>query len=239
MADKYFGKYTGIVKDNRDAQQLGQLQLTVPAIFPPDEVVIARAALPYGYFFVPEVGAKVWAEFEGGDSGLPLWTGVQYVAGEWPPEAQVDPPDKRVIKSAKGHVVTLDDTPGDEKIEIKTSSASGHTITLDTQGIKVHDGVGQNDIVLGGSGVAVQTTAGQKVELTSSGITIQTAAGQKVELTPAGVTVDAGVGIVTVTGTLVKLGAGALPVIRIGDMGVGNLGAPVAMTISTNTQVLA
>ncbi len=239
MPDKYFGKYTGIVKDNRDAQQLGQLQLSVPAIFPPDEVVIARAALPYGYFFVPEVGAKVWAEFEGGDSGLPLWTGVQYVAGEWPPEAQVDPPDKRVIKSAKGHVVTFDDTPGDEKIEIKTSSASGHTVTLDTQGIKVHDGVGQNDIVLGGSGVAVQTTAGQKVELTSSGIIIQTAIGQKIELTSTGVTIDAAVGIVTVTGALVKLGAGTLPVIRIGDMGVGNLGAPVVMTVSTNAQVLA
>jgi hypothetical protein len=239
MPNRYYGKYSGIVKDNRDSQELGQLQVAVPAIFDPNEVVLARPALPYGYFFVPEVGTKVWVEFEGGDVGMPLWTGVQYLAGEWAPEAQANPPDKRVIKSAKGHVVTFDDTPGDEKIEVKTSSASGHTITLDTQGIKVHDGVGQNDIVLGGSGVAVQTTAGQKVELTSSGITIQTAAGQKVELTPAGVTIDAGPGLVTVTGTLVKLGPGVLPVARFGDSGIGNLGAPVVMTVVTGTQVLA
>ena len=239
MPGGYFGKYSGIVKDNRDAQILGQLQVVVPAIFDPDDVVTARAALPYGYFFVPEIDVKVWVEFEGGDTGLPLWTGVQYVAGEWPAEAQADPPQKRVIKSAAGHVLTFDDTGGSEKIEIKTSSASGHTITLDTQGIAVHDGVNQNDLTSSGSGITIQTVAGQKIELTSSGVTIQTATGAKVELTVAGVTIDAGPAIVTVTGSLVRLGAGAVPVIRIGDSGIGNLGAPVVMAVSTNTQVLA
>ena len=99
--------------------------------------------------------------------------------------------------------------------------------------------MGLNDVVLGGSGVAVQTNTGQKVELTSSGVTIQTAAGQKIEMTPAGITIDAGPTLVTITGAVVKLGPGAVPVIRIGDMGVGNLGAPVVMTVSTNTMVLA
>lgn len=237
MPSGYFGKYSGIVKDNRDPQTLGRLQVVVPAIFNPDDVVLARPALPYGFFFLPEVGAKVWVEFEGGDTGLPLWTGVQYVAGEWAAEA--DPPEKRVIKTAAGHLLIFDDTAGGEKIEIKTSSASGHTITLDTQGIAVHDGVSQNDIALSGSGIAVQTATGQKVELTSSGVTIQTASGQKIELTPAGVTIDAGPGLVTVTGSLVRLGPGSVPVIRIGDSGIGNLGAPVVMAVTTNTQVLA
>src|SRR5262245_34670050 len=98
MAEQYFAKYTGIVRENRDAENLGQLGVVVPTIFPPEEVVRARAALPYGVFFVPEVGAKVWVEFEGGDPGLPLWTGLQYVPGEWPAEARADPPTKRVIK---------------------------------------------------------------------------------------------------------------------------------------------
>src|SRR6516162_8127190 len=95
---QYFGKYTGIVQDNRDDQKLGQLTVTVPSIFDSSETVVARPALPYGFFFVPENQAKVWVEFEGGDTGLPLWTGVQYVAGEWPPEASINPPQKRVIK---------------------------------------------------------------------------------------------------------------------------------------------
>jgi hypothetical protein len=202
MPDRYFGKYTGIVVDNRDTLQLGQLQVAVPAIFAPDERVTARAALPYGFFFVPEVGGKVWVEFEGGDTGLPLWTGVQYVAGEWPAEAQADPPDRRVIKSAAGHLLTLDDTPGGAQLELR--DASGHSVTLKTEGI-----------------------------------TIKTTDGATVELTPAGVKVDAGAAIVHLTGSQVRLGPGALPVIRLGDSGIGNLGAPVVMTVSSNSQVLA
>jgi Type VI secretion system/phage-baseplate injector OB domain len=122
MPDKYFGKYSGIVVDNLDPQNLGQLRVSVPAIFAEDEVVIARPALPYGFFFVPEVGAKLWIEFEGGDPGLPLWTGLQYVPGEWPAEAQASPPKKRVIKTAAGHLVILNDQGGEERIEIKSNT---------------------------------------------------------------------------------------------------------------------
>jgi len=92
MADKCYGKYTGIVEDNRDGDHQGKLQVRVPTIFGEDEVVEARPALPYGFFFVPETGAKVWIEFEGGDTSHPLWTGLKYVPGEWPPEADANPP---------------------------------------------------------------------------------------------------------------------------------------------------
>lgn len=109
MADQYFGKYTGIVKDNRDGETLGQIQVSVPAIFPAEELMSARAALPYGFFFVPEVETKVWIEFEGGDPGLPIWSGVQYVPGEILPEARVNPPQKRVIKTPGGNLIILND----------------------------------------------------------------------------------------------------------------------------------
>src|SRR6185369_16812132 len=90
MAEGYFGKYTGIVKDNGDDEKLGQVMVSVPALFPPAELVVARPALPFGYYFVPEKEAKVWVEFEGGNSDLPLWTGLQYVAGEWPTDGQAN-----------------------------------------------------------------------------------------------------------------------------------------------------
>lgn len=221
MPGKHFGKYTGIVKDNRDDQNLGQLQVSVPAIFPPDELVAARPALPYGFFFVPENGAKVWVEFEGGDLGLPLWTGVQYVPGEWASEAAVNPPQKRVIKTAAGHLIVLNDKSGKEGIEIQ-DGVNGHVITLNQQGIQVQDGVNQHSLTLDASGIAVEAATGAKVQLTA-----------------AGVTVDAGALIVEVKGSLVKLGPGTLPVIRLTDQGIGNLGAPVPITITTNTQVLA
>ncbi|HEY8947050.1 MAG TPA: phage baseplate assembly protein V [Polyangiaceae bacterium] len=122
MAEQYFAKYTGIVRENRDAEGLGQLGVSVPAIFPPQEVVRARAALPYGVFFVPEVGAKVWVEFEGGEPGLPLWTGLHYVPGEWPAEARADPPTRRLIKSATGHFVLFNDRSGEERLEIVSNA---------------------------------------------------------------------------------------------------------------------
>jgi hypothetical protein len=119
---EYFGIYTGIVKDNHDGEKLGQLQVSVPTIFPPEEAVTARAALPYGVFFVPEIGAKVWIAFEGGDSGLPIWMGLQFVAGEWAPEADADPPQKRVIRTPSGHVILLNDRGGEEGIEIRSNA---------------------------------------------------------------------------------------------------------------------
>ena len=63
MASGYFGKYTGIVKDNNDDEKRGHLQISVPALFPPDDLVLARAALPFGYYFVPEnEGRKIEKE---------------------------------------------------------------------------------------------------------------------------------------------------------------------------------
>ncbi|MFN9212902.1 MAG: phage baseplate assembly protein V, partial [Betaproteobacteria bacterium] len=71
----YFGKYRGTVVDNADPEQLGRLRLMVPSLFggsanpqPTDPFVTdwAWPCVPFGgtaeqgFFFVPEVGAKVW-----------------------------------------------------------------------------------------------------------------------------------------------------------------------------------
>ncbi len=215
MPGKYFGKYTGVVKDNGDDQNMGQLQVTVPAIFSPDEVVTARAALPYGVYFVPEIGTKIWVEFEGGDLGLPIWTGVQFAPGEWPEEAKGIPPDKRLIKTKSGHVLLFDDTSGEEGIDIQ-DGVNAHRVTMNKDGIQVQDGVNQH-----------------RLSLDSSGITVEALSGAKIVMAADGITIDAGPG-------LIKLGASAAqPIIRVGDQGIGNLGAPVIMAPPGNPKVLA
>lgn len=225
MPGKYFGKYSGVVKDNRDPEKLGRLQVSVPAIFQHDELVWAVPALPYGFFFVPEVGAKVWVEFEGGDPGLPIWTGVQYVAGEWAKEAEADPPERRVVKSASGHLVVFDDKGGEESIEIKDKN--GHVIRLDKNGIRIKSGAGDHEIVLKSGGVTVSTGDGAKVELAAAGITIDNGKGASLKLN----------GPVVESNSIVKLGSGSLPALRMGDTFIGNMGAPVVV-IPSNTQVL-
>jgi Type VI secretion system/phage-baseplate injector OB domain len=223
MADGYFGKYSGVVKDNRDPDKLGRVQVSVPALFPPDELVQARPALPFGFFFVPENDAKVWVEFEGGDSALPLWTGVQVVSGElWATAADADPPSKRVAQTPAGHAVVFDDTSGAESITL-TDGVNGHVVTLDRNGVKVTDAVNGNELALSSSGVSASTRTGAKVELTASGAAV-----------------DGGPGVVEVKGSLIKLSASAtLPVVRLTDMGIGNLGAPVVITSVGNPTVLA
>ncbi|HEY3000940.1 MAG TPA: phage baseplate assembly protein V [Kribbellaceae bacterium] len=229
MADQYFGKYSGIVKDNRDADKLGVLQVSVPTIFPEGEQVPARAALPYGMYFVPENDTHVWVEFEGGDLASPLWTGVQHVAGTWAPEAAENPPTVRAVKTASGHLLIFDDTSGSESI-VLTDGKNAHKLTFNADGITLTDGKHGHVIELGSSAVSVKHGGGvAKVTLEAQSVKAE-AGPSKVELGPA---------IATVDGLMVKLGAGSLPVLHVGDQGIGNLGAPVPITITTQSKVFA
>jgi Type VI secretion system/phage-baseplate injector OB domain len=245
VSESYTAKYTGIVQDNADDQKLGHLKVSVPAVFPPDEQVVARPALPFGHFFVPETEAKVWIEFEGGDPGLPLWTGVQYVAGEWAQEAEADPPEKRAIKTAAGHLILFNDKGGDEAIEIHEGK-KGHVIKIDKDGIKVTEGAKGHEIAMDSNGVKVsQGGKPHSVTLADSGVTVDAGSdslelkGMSIKLTAnSGVTVAGGGGMVEVTGTLIKLGDGTAPATRSLDTGIGNMGGPVPLLPPGNTKVM-
>jgi uncharacterized protein involved in type VI secretion and phage assembly len=129
------GLYVGEVVKVED---LGRIQVVVPAIFDqttPEAYVRARPCFPYGHFFVPEVGDKVWVAFEHGQPEAPVWLGIWYPDGKVPAEANVSPPVKRVIRSAAGHVVILDDTAGSEKLILKDKS--GNSIELSGSGVLI------------------------------------------------------------------------------------------------------
>ena len=119
---RYYGKYRGKVVDNADDHHQGTLRVTVPGVFGAKVEVLAAPCLPYGHFFVPPIGTDVWVEFEAGDPGSPLWVGVWYPEGTTPAEAEVSPPDHRVIKTKAGHVIEIVDTEGEERILIRHSS---------------------------------------------------------------------------------------------------------------------
>ena len=86
-----------------------------------------------GFAFIPETGAGVWIEFEGGDVSYPIWSGCYWRAGEVPPDAK---PKVKAIVTPEGNKVVLDD---DNK-SIVLTDPNGNTVTLDSNGVTVERG---------------------------------------------------------------------------------------------------
>jgi uncharacterized protein involved in type VI secretion and phage assembly len=150
---RYFGKYRGLVTDNNDPDNLGRLKAKVPRVLGDEESGWALPAFAYGgaaeqgFFAVPDVGAGVWIEFEGGDLSYPVWAGTWYTSGAIPESAK---PGKKVLKTRSGHKLVLDDDGG----TLELTDSNGNSITMDSSGIEISDANG-NSIKLSASGVSV------------------------------------------------------------------------------------
>lgn len=239
MAETYLGIYAGLVTANDDGE--GVLQVRVPSLYPGGESLPARPALPYGVLFLPEVDTKVWIQFEGGDPTLPLWTGVHQVGDAWPSDTQ--PPAARVLRTPGDHRLVLDDTEGSEGVAL-LFGGKAHAVRLTSAEVVVEHDRGHS-VRTGDDGIELTHASGHTIDMQSSRVTVSTG-GSSVTLEASKATVSFGASSVTldasgatIAGPLVKLGPGALPVVRMTDSGVGNLGAPVVMTIVSGTTVLA
>ncbi|MFO0869862.1 MAG: phage baseplate assembly protein V [Pirellulales bacterium] len=135
----FYGKYRGIVVDNRDPEGQGRLRVKVPDLLGDQPTGWALACVPYappgkGLYCLPETGDPVWVEFEGGQPSKPIWTGGFWGQGQGPGAA----PSVKRWETQGGHHITLDDSAGDERVEIV--DAHGGTIRLSAQGIELTKG---------------------------------------------------------------------------------------------------
>ena len=145
---RYFGKYRGLVKDNKDPLKMGRLQVTVPAVFG----MATNWALPcapyagdqVGFYTMPPIGALVWVEFEGGDPSHPIWSGCFWQAPEVPTEIGDNADDPSQVKVFKTRVATLwiNDTDQQGKITLRfqdptVSDGATVTMVIDSTGILV------------------------------------------------------------------------------------------------------
>ncbi|HLH37280.1 MAG TPA: phage baseplate assembly protein V [Alloacidobacterium sp.] len=135
----YYGKYRGQVTDNSDPLNLGRIRATVPRVLGVEQTGWALPAFIYGgaseqgLFAVPDVGAGVWIEFEGGDLSYPIWTGTWFTSGDIPESAQ---PGKKVFKTKAGHKMVLDDDGG----TLEITDSNGNTVSMDSSTVKVAAG---------------------------------------------------------------------------------------------------
>lgn len=112
-----------------------------------------------GFYAVPDPGSAVWIEFEAGDLTRPIWSGGWW--GRPTPGDTQEPdasaphavegsteaphhhpggsaaakpePGVRMIKSATGHQIVLDDRKGHERVEIR--DRRGNRLVLDSEGL--------------------------------------------------------------------------------------------------------
>jgi type VI secretion system (T6SS) baseplate-like injector VgrG len=115
-ADRFYGKYRGLVVDNEDPLKIGRLTALVPEVLGEVTSGWALPCAPYagtgaGLYAIPMVGAGVWIEFEAGDTSRPIWSGAWWSPGEVPMDEQSTPsePTRKVLRSDLGLLVSLDD----------------------------------------------------------------------------------------------------------------------------------
>jgi phage baseplate assembly protein gpV len=136
LRNRFFGKYRGVVTDV-DAATL-RIKASVPAVLADQPTGWCRACVPYagpnmGFAFLPEIGAGVWIEFEGGDVSYPIWTGCFWHDGEQPAQATAS---VRVIITRAGNSIVLDD----DGTTITISDQNNNAVTFGPDGITLQRG---------------------------------------------------------------------------------------------------
>jgi hypothetical protein len=119
---RYYGKYRGTVANNLDPENRGRIQAIVPDVQGLTPMTWAMPCLPVagkgsGAFFVPEIGAGVWIEFEQGDPGFPIWTG-----GFW--GVTLELPELGIASTPPAHNIVLQ-TTGRNSLTLMGTPAGG------------------------------------------------------------------------------------------------------------------
>jgi len=165
MAGKsFYGKYRATVLDNEDPMVQGRLLLQVSDVLGDIPASWALPCLPaagtqMGVFVLPAVGSMVWAEFEQGDPGYPIWVGGYWgSAAEVPPLALAAPPGMQniLLQTTGQNFLLITDTPGPQG-GIVLQSAGGSMLIVNDTGIFLTNGTAS--ITLIGNTVAVNQTA--------------------------------------------------------------------------------
>jgi uncharacterized protein involved in type VI secretion and phage assembly len=148
QSGRMFGVAVGIVSNNQDPQNLGRIRVKFPWLSDDHESWWARIATPMagsnrGIYFLPEVNDEVLVAFEHGDVRFPYIVGALWNGQDKSPANNSDGKNNiRVVHSRSGHLIRLDDTDGNEKIEIidktgnnsLTFESSSNNITMTCNG---------------------------------------------------------------------------------------------------------
>lgn len=223
IKDRHYGKYRGLVTDCADPERRGRVRVKVPAIWGESVAHWALPCTPFGgkadqgFFSVPEVGAQVWVEFEGGDPGYPIWVGTFWHTGDDLPEAVQrradETPSTRIYKTPKGHTLLFEDQ--DDQEEVRLEHASGAHLAIDSQGTVALTDAGGAQVTLDAENneLRIEDANGNSLTLTASGTTVTDSAGHTIEMAASGISLK-GTQIVLDGSQVLLGGSGGEPIIK-------------------------
>ena len=156
MADKFYGKYRGMVLNNIDPMMTGRLMLQVPDVLGTMPSSWAMPCVPLagpqmGIYVIPLIGSGVWVEFEGGNPDYPIWSGCFWgTAAEVPPLALAGIPatPNIVLQTSGQSTIVLSDLPGPTG-GIMLKSLTGASIIVNDTGIYIQNGKGASIVMTG------------------------------------------------------------------------------------------
>lgn len=164
MGKTFYGKYRGIVTDNKDPLSMGRIRARVPDVLGKEASGWALPCVPFagddmGFYAIPAVDARVWIEFEQGDPDYPIWVGCWWGSQDELPE-EADDVQKVVIKTKNKQIVVLDGSSGQGsgEISLKTGNTQDQRLVMNSESIKIDNG-SDATIELNGPKVAVNDDA--------------------------------------------------------------------------------
>ena len=171
--DVFAGVAIGMVTNTKDPDGLARVKLKLPWLGEGMETDWVRVAVPgtgpaSGVQFQPQIGDEALIAFEHGDPASPFVVGWLWNGKDKPPDANSDGKDRlQTIRSRSGHVIRLDDTQGEEKVEILVKgAASGIVIDLKTKRVTV---TGEQDVVVDATKGKLTLRGKTGVEIDSGG----------------------------------------------------------------------
>ncbi|QKX06321.1 hypothetical protein HN014_15845 [Aquimarina sp. TRL1] len=127
----------GKVTDNADPEGMSRVKIQFPfqeitgETTPWIRVLTPHAGADKGFHFIPETGETVVCQFENNHSERPYVAGSLYHGVAKAENWQSEQNNVKAIRTRSGHTIELNDTEGEEKINIYDND--GSIITFDTQ----------------------------------------------------------------------------------------------------------
>jgi uncharacterized protein involved in type VI secretion and phage assembly len=186
---RLFGVAVGVVTNNKDPENLGRVKVKCPWMTNDHESFWARVVTPMagkgrGLYLLPEVDDEVLLAFEHGVPRFAYVLGSLWNGKDKPPESNKNGKnDHRTLQSRSGHVIRLDDTDGNEQVEILDKSGRNRIVIRTSKNeIRIEAGSGiavtAKDGALTLTGASVQVTSNGSLSIKAQGTIEVEAAGQ-------------------------------------------------------------